>query len=310
MSAKKSAASHFLMALVTILCTAISSLQVQAGTATMESADGERIVWEYQDDAVRMNTGDGDDYVVIRDGQFYLVSFEDDEPMVIDGGSMMRSFASMMPSVAPDDFSAEVVSIENSGRKETVAGLTGDVYEVHVRDKQGRESVQELVLSKAKEAREFSDALLLMAETVSNLVSSQAGAASDALSSRLASMNAGVLRYGEEVTISAISSSRISRSRFDLPAEPMGLSGLGGMLGGMGAADAPSEELENASEATASEAGGSSNGMAASVMGIFGKKVDRQVDRVSGSVDNQVDQETDKAVDKQVNKVLKKLFGG
>lgn len=310
MNIQKSKPSRFLVPLIVTLFASTGSFSVQAGTATMESADGERIVWEYQNDAVRMNTGDGNDYVLVKDGEFYLVSFEDDEPTVIDGGSMMRSFASLMPDVAPDDFSAEVLGIENSGRKEDLAGLAGDVYEVRIRDQQGRESLEELVLSEAKEAREFSDALLLMAETVSNLVSPQTTVAADALSSRLADMKMGVLRYGEEVAISSISSSKISQVRFDLPAEPMDLGGLGGMLGGMATIEIPAEELEHPPEDRSSEANESNKGMAASVMGIFGKKVDRQANRVSGSVDSKVDQETDEAVDKKLNKVLGKLFGG
>ena len=271
-----------------------------AGTATMQSAEGEQIVWEYRDDAVRMSTGAGDEYALIRDGQFYLVSYEDGEAMVIDGGSLMRGFASMMPDVAPDGLRADVVSLEATGSAETIAGLKGKVFELRTRDENGVEIVEELVLSDAKEAREFSGALILMADTVAQLLPTADEKPMDALTSRLAAMKAGILRYGDEVLIASISSAKIARNRFELPAEPMDLSGLGGMMSGMQDMQMPGNELETE--------GVSEAGITSSILGVFGKKVDRQAGRISSSVENEVDRETDEAVDKQVNKLFGKLF--
>jgi len=292
-------------ATLTLLLFAILSAASQAGTATMQSAEGERIVWEYRDDAVRMTTGTQTDYVLVRDGQFFLVSYEDSEPLVIDGGSLIRSFASMMPDVTPDALSAEVVSFKATGRKERVAGLDGEVYEVRVRAEDGTETTEELVLSDAREARAFADAMLLMAETVSDLFP-DTDEATNALTSRLATMNSGLLRYGDEIVISSISTQEIPADRFVLPAEPMDMSAMGGMLGELQGMELPTGELDDGNGGAVAEEGGVTN----SILGIFGEKVDRQAGRISSSVENEVDRETDEAVDKQVNKLFKKLFGG
>ncbi|MEM1401923.1 MAG: hypothetical protein AAGG55_01215 [Pseudomonadota bacterium] len=297
---------RFLASTGAVLLTATAATSLSAGTATMQSADGEQIVWEYQEDAVRMNI-DNAQWVVIRGGSFYLVSYEDGEAMVIDGGSMMRGFASMMPDVAPAGLQADVVSFEATGRSETIAGLRGDVYELRIRDEDGQETVEELVLSDSKEAKEFSEALILMAETVAQLAPDAEESSVDALSSRLRAMNAGVLRYGQEVLISSISSEKIADVRFELPAEPMDFGGLGGMMGGLPNMEMPAEELEDGADQGSDDNG--EPGLTTSIMGIFGKKVDRQSDRVSSSMENEVDRKTDETVDKQVKKVFDKLFG-
>ena len=277
-----------------------------AGTATMESSDGESVVWEYRKDAVRMNLGSDSEYVLITDGEFYLVTDEDGEVMVIDGGSLMRSFASMVPDATPDGFNAELVEFEKTGRTETIAGLKGDVYEVRTRDDKGVESTEEIVLSDAKEAREFSEAMITMAETVASLLGRDETPVADALSSRLMDMNLGLLRYGNEVAVSAISSETIAAGRFVLPAEPMNFGGLDEMLGEMQGMGIPSDELDGSMDPDAGDDAGAQE--ASAFMQMIKSKVDRQTNRISNSVENEVDRETDEAVDKQVRKVFGRLF--
>lgn len=277
-----------------------------AGSATMTSADGESVVWEYRDDAVRMNMGSDSEYVLITDGQFYLVTNEDGEVMVIDGGALIRSFAAMVPEATPEGFNAELVDFKKTGRTEKVAGLEGDVYEVRTLDEKGEESVVEVVLSDAREAQEFSEAMISMAETVAELVGQDETPVADALSSRLEDMNLGLLRYGDEVAISAISSEPIAAARFVLPAEPMDFGGLDEMLGGMQGLELPSENADGTMDAASSDEAGAEK--PTGLMGFLKRKVDRQANRVTGTVENEVDRETDEAVDNQVRKVFGKLF--
>jgi hypothetical protein len=127
---------------------------------------------------------------------------------------------------------------------------------------------------------------------------------------RLQDMNLGVLRYGKEMEISSIDSKAVDPARFELPAEPMNLNGLGAMLGGMmqeangGAAGTGSADTEN--DGSDAAAGG---GLFSSMMGALGNKADRQADRVGGTVDQEIDEETDEQVDKGIGKVFGKLFG-
>lgn len=273
-----------------------------AGSATITSAEGNSAVFEYTDTMLRMGTGIETSYAVLRDGTLYAVSTENGQPMVIDAGSMMRGFAGTAAQMAPGDLNAEFLGMTNTGRSETVAGIRGDVYEVRFRDEDGVERSEEIVLSKDKRALEFRDALALMLDVFSELNEAVATAKSRDIQAELTDMDAGVLRFGSEMKITAIDSEAVDPARFELPAAPVNLESLGGMLGNISqstdAADAPADDSN-------SDTGGLFSGM----MGALGGKVDRQTDRAGQSVENEIDRETDKQVDKAIGKAFGKLFG-
>ena len=51
------------------------------------------------------------------------------------------------------------------------------------------------------------------------------------MQSKLSDLDMGVLRYGKDMTVTAISDRKVDEARFVLPAEPTDLSSLGGLMG-------------------------------------------------------------------------------
>lgn len=286
-----------------------------AGTATIQSSDGSTSTFEYNGDMLRMGMPGSEGYAIARDGTFYVVTNDNGNLMVIDAGSMMRTFAGAAMDMAPAELNSEVISLKSTGRKETVAGIRGEVYELRFKDADGTEQREDMVLSSDPRALEFRDALFAMVEMFGDLANSQelkeAMKESADIKGKLASMNSGVLRFGSEMSVTNLDGQRVDAARFELPAEPMNLEGIGALFGGMN----PQAPAGNAGSATTSENGAGSEkktGLFSSMMGRLGDKVNRQSDRVSGSVEREIDEvdaETDQKVDSAIDKAFGKLFG-
>jgi hypothetical protein len=217
---------------------------------------------------------------------------------------MMKNFANVAPQAVQTDIRGRVIKFESTGKSETVAGIKGEVYEVQFEDENGEVQSGDMVLSSDPRAREFRDALFLMMGVATQLASPEAAEATDEMQKRLRDKNLGVLRYGEDFTVSSIDSKAVDDARFALPAEPLNLDGLGAMLGGM--------TSQTGAEGTGSDTGSSSEkkgGLFSTMMGALGDKADRQGDRVGDSVEREIDQETDEKVDSAIGKAFGKLFG-
>ncbi|MEM1143448.1 MAG: hypothetical protein AAGI88_12765 [Pseudomonadota bacterium] len=292
------------MAMVAGVVIATAS-PVFAGTAVIESG-GDQMTYEYSKNALRMGTPGSDNYFLIRDDNMYSVSYEGGQPMVIDAGSMMKALGPALKQYASSEMTAELVSMKKTGKKETIAGLRGDVYTVTVRNESGENETHEVVLSTDKRAREFTDAMFLMTSLSATLGGEQAESQMNDIKSRLDRLNSGFLRFGDDMVLASIDGKTVPAERFELPAEPMDLGGLGAMLGNMGAAQGMSGDAAGSGNAEAAQ----QSDIFSSMMGAVGEKADRQADRVGGSVENEIDRETDEAVDKTINKAFKKLFGG
>lgn len=287
-----------------------------AGTAVLNTGEGDAATFEYNDTMLRIGVGETGAYSVVRDGTIYGVTNENGQAMVVDAGSMMRGFAGaagIAANMAPSDLNGELISMDNTGRKETVAGIPGEVYLLRFTDENGQEQQEEMVLSKDRRALEFRDAMFLMLEVMSKLTQADSGAAStmessEKIQARLASMNSGVLRYGQEMTVTSLDSKAVDPARFELPAEPLNFEGLGSMLGGMSAGGSDATDDSGSSE--------KKPGMFSSMMGALGEKVNRQTDRQAERVgasaeeaEREIDAETDEKVDNAIGKAFGKLFG-
>jgi hypothetical protein len=273
------------------------ALPVAAGTATVVSSEGQPMVFEYSgEEFLRMNSSE-ESYMLVRDNTLYIVGYQEGEPMVFDASSMMRGFSGMLAQAAPSATTNEFVSLEKTGRSETVAGIKGDVYLLTVRE-DGKERTDEVVMSDDERAIEMLDALFSMSRAaLAALDDPKAAKNSRELRARLDETGLGILRVGEELKVTEISGDKVAAARFELPAEPMDMQGLGAMMGSMGASGADSGEEKSA--------GGFFSGM----MESLNSKVDRQSDRASDKVEDEVDEETDDAVDNVLNKAFGKLFG-
>lgn len=208
-----------------------------AGTAEVTSADGGRMTFEYSGDKVRMNmqgedVGEGSAYMVLRDNNIYAVTMSEGQTIVIDAKKAWSTFGNMAGSATPDMAASEVISLKATGAEEQHAGVTGQVYLLRYRNEDGKEREEELVLSDDPRARAFRDAMHQFATTVSQTVEQDQDSASDDMQARLAAMNKGVLRYGKDLTVSALSDAAVDEARFELPAAPMELPDIGSIFGG------------------------------------------------------------------------------
>jgi hypothetical protein len=127
-----------------------------AGVADVVNSDGSTMKFEYQGDKLRIDTGQGEaSYMVLRDDHIYVVTNSDGNLMVIDANQAMGMFGSMAGAATPSAVASEVVSLEATGRKETHAGITGEVYDLEFVTEDGKKQKTELVLAKDDRAREF-----------------------------------------------------------------------------------------------------------------------------------------------------------
>lgn len=271
-----------------------------AGTARIVNAEGQTMLFEYADGGLLRVSQEAseDGYMVLRDNTLYVVAMNDGQPMVMNASSMMKGMSGMITETAPSAATAEVVSLEKTGRSETVAGIKGEVYELTVRE-EGTERTTEMVMSRDPRAMEFRDAMFAMARSAVDALGEESiDQRSTDLEGRLKELDQGVLRVGQDMKITAIDSDKVADARFELPAEPMDMQSLGEMFGAMG------QQQEGDGED-----GTKSGGLFSGMMDALGGKAERQGDRAENKVDDKVDEKTDSAVDNALDKAFGKLFG-
>ncbi len=215
-----------------LLTLGLSATIAQADITEVVDAEGNKMTFEYEGDRLRINMDGQGSYMLLRDNSIYVVTDQDGEVMVIDLKQTMSMFGNLAKSAVPDMADVSVESLEPTGRKETVAGIDGEVYLLKFVDHEGKRQEADLVLSPDRRAVGFRDAMHRMAGSMGDLVDQQES--SDKLQNQLGARNLGVLRYGSDMRVAAITETRVDAARFVLPAEPTDLSGLGGLLGGGG----------------------------------------------------------------------------
>ena len=293
MSLSKTAATRALPAAGILTLALTGVLPAAAGTATIASSDGEAMTFEYRgDDLLRVGVAD-ESYMLVRDNTLYVVSMNNGEPMVINASSMMKGFSGMVQQAAPPATTADFVSLEKTGRAETVAGIRGDVY-LLTTEEDGRAQTRELVMSDDARAIEFRDAMFIMGHAAMEALDDYPRPDDDKdVQKQLEAMNLGVLRVGEDMTVTSLSGDNVAAARFELPAEPMDMGGLGAMMGG-----------------SSGEGGGSdgeTGGVFSNMMGALGGKSGEQADRSEQQDNNGKEAAPDS--DNAVKKALGKLFG-
>jgi len=277
-----------------VAATLLLSTGAEAGKATVQSANGDSAMFEYAGKLLRMNMQEAGTYMLMREGTMYIVNTEGDQPMVFNASSMMRGMAKNAAQFAPDNFSADFESLEDTGRDETVAGIRGDVYLMRYTDEDGKSQQQEVVLAKDKLAREFRDALLSMASMAEDIGGEQAREQNREFMQRLEKLNAGILRVGEDMRVTEISGEKIPAERFALPAEPMDMQGLGSMLG--------AAMSQQSGEGDTAQGQDEQGGLLSGMLGAFGKKPADADDEPAGEEDTEKEK-------KNPFKALGKLFG-
>ncbi len=226
--------------LLALILAGLASPAFAGGTATIQGTgpgpSGEdmehtmTVTWQ-DEDTVRLEPDGQPAYMLVRGENSYTITSAGGQMMVIDMGAMKSmaqsagggAMAGGAGPNAPTIADAQSVSrIESTGREETVAGITGEVYEIHWADSDGASHVDEAVLS---------DDELLRGMTVAFQAFSKALGGEDAshpLNEALASRGLGTLRFGDRFEVISISDETPPDGHFELPAEPMQLgTGLG-----------------------------------------------------------------------------------
>ena len=214
-----------------LACLGLLALPAAADIAEVVDGEGNRMRFEYQDQQLRINPADQEGYMIVRDGRTYVVQDSDGQIMVLDLSQAMSMFGGMARAATPETVDVRVESLEATGREETVAGIPGEVWRLRYIDEDGQTRETDMVLSEDARARGFRDAVFLMAKSIADSVDMDLEG-TDKLQQQLASRDLGVLRYGQDMRITSLDTTRVDDARFVLPAEPTDLSGLGNLFGG------------------------------------------------------------------------------
>jgi hypothetical protein len=239
------------------------SLPAYASSVAYETETGETAMsFEFGDDIARMNAGE-DNYFLLSGNEQYIVSRTEGGWQVLEIGSMTNvlvSFAAQYAEQMPG--ASESGELEPTGRAERVAGIKGEVYRYYNEDEK---TEVEVVLTKDRDVVEVTRAM--MAALASLLGDDDLRA-----QSKRAYEGKGLLlsrSEGSEFRLASVSDKAVSKSRFELPAEPtkMGidLSKLFGRANGEPAAETQEQEGK-----TAEEIGGDADGLNKALKSVTG----------------------------------------
>lgn len=223
-----------------LFCSLLPATALAAGTAGMSATaqDGKSaaLTLEYRDtQTLRMTVADASEgYLVMREGKVYSVLSNDGQPTVLDLAAVRENMPARMRgknqgpggrySTGAEDIK-EIVSLDDTGRDETVAGIVGDIWTLVYVDGEGQKETRELVLSGAPAVRELSATLLSLGRTMAAMADRQPGA--QLLVSRLEENGLGMLRLGDTWTLTSLDTRVPDAARFELPAEPQTKPDLG-----------------------------------------------------------------------------------
>jgi len=276
--------NRLLTATLLAIGLALGGGATHAGTADMVTSDGHEMKFEYLgDDLLRINMQEGN-YMLVQGGEVYMVTNSDGELMVINLKQAMGMFGSMADSATPSAVEGKLVSLKSLGRKETVAGIPGEVYEVRFIDHEGQERTAEVVLSGDPRAVELQQAMFNMAKSMAKAANREVKGQEE-IKRKLDGMNKGILRYGDDMRVTAISDKTFDQGHFALPAEPTDLSGLQGVFGG-------------------GQVGGDrgqSGGMMSGILGAFGQQEQEESEEQQ--------EESAEGGTESIKKAFGKLFG-
>ena len=124
-----------------------------------------------------------------------------------------------------DTLLIHVISMEKTGKKETVAGIEGDVYRL-MWSRNKKIQQDELVASNNKKAWEYT-AVWIDAMNVINQSSPSISIKGDELMAHISNKKLGILRLGNRFQLVSVQSKPVNPSRFVAPGTSIVIPGLG-----------------------------------------------------------------------------------
>ncbi len=185
--------------------------------ATWKYSDGTAVTLSARDsDHIRMDTAK-DSYTLLTGGKTYMVTKDDEGWQATDMEKMAGMMGGMFggqKKVNVDDYKA---TYKYTGKKETVAGYTGKIYRVDVRDGAGKlVSSDELVLSTSKDIFRINMAMARIGSNMTGMAVSGMSAKPEAIKKQ-ADKYGSVLRYGKDMTLVNVKKPSLKASHYELP---------------------------------------------------------------------------------------------
>lgn len=278
------------------IALALVSSVAAAGTAQIDTS-GSISTIEYRDGGfMRMGTGN-DAYMLVRGDKLYMVNGAPGQEMVIDASGVLGMIGSMVPDTGTS--ASEVGSVEKTGRRETVAGIDGEVWVISYTDGDGNLQSEEVVVSRDARAAEFRQAMEDFSRAMLTAMG-QDPESLDAMDDTFRDEGVGMLRFGDTMKVVNLSNDSVSESRFELPAEPTDLAGLAGGFGGAASGD-------TSAPAPADSQG--QGGIFGGIGNIFSRQAERQQERQEDRAEREAQGAVDRAADSAADRVLDRLFG-
>jgi hypothetical protein len=226
----------FTKSLLTLALAAAPMLVCAGGTAQIQGGD-KNITLEFDGPFARVQTDQQKNvHLVARDNKVYAVTDMGGRPLVVESGAVIGLLGAQGMAKLENDKDAiqKFVSLDPTGRNETVAGFQGAVYKLVYTDGNGKRRSEEAVLGKQPSIVELSQSLGHVAINLMRLAKHDTQGSTE-LVNELQKRNLGLLRFGAKLRLISLNTATPNASRFVLPASPMDMSqGLGGLLQGMG----------------------------------------------------------------------------
>lgn len=259
------------------------------------------IDYAWRDGAVRMQFGQRGGYMLMRDGEVFMVTQAGGRARVIALSSMPRAFqgAGNFDMAGMSKKQVKSSELNATGRVVTVAGISGEVYEIHVVYSDGTTSSGQLVLSDNPLVVEMTQAW--------SRFGSSFGSGGTPMAHELRGRGLGLLRYksesGHTLALASISHDAPPASAFELPAEPMQIPNFGKL--GAAASGTVAARANTGANANGDKGGGLFGSIADAVTG----EAKQQKRQQSNKIEKRLEKETDSAIDKAVEGVMDSIFG-
>ena len=220
----------------TLAALLLSPLAVlAAGKAVIQGGD-KTFILEYDGPQLRLQDERRPGiHLISRQGQLYAVTSAAGQSIVVSGGAVAGLLQAQGGGRSQFATGSEdiqrLVSLEDTGRAQTVGGVRGTIHRLTYIDRGGQQRTEEVVLTRDAEVaeltRNFGQAALAFQQ--SSGVDNSGG---QALMQTLDQRGLGLLRFGKHYELTSLDRTRPAASRFAVPASS-GLSGLEQLIPGL-----------------------------------------------------------------------------
>jgi hypothetical protein len=212
-------------ALLTLVCGAAFAAGGSVALQTFDAnGNGVDVIIEALDPQhMRMSSPQHQEaYLVMLGAKTYNVLQFGSLPIVMDAQEMIAQMGGQMPTApSPSDDIHQLVGLEATGKKETVAGIVGDVQRLRFLDSKGQPREEELVTVRDPLLHDMSVALYKLGTVMGAAAGVRTPSGADKLAKDLDAKGLGILRMGLRMRLMSVDRNMPPTSRFDLPAEPM-----------------------------------------------------------------------------------------